>query len=62
MDYREDVWKFNDRVPRAKGERRVVYLDRSDVDASMFAAPPKLQSTFDSGKGVRIQVGFSKSP
>lgn len=57
VDYREDVGTFNEKVARAPNERRVVYMDRSDVDPSMFAAP-KIRSSHDSGKGVRIQASI----
>ncbi len=58
MDYREDSGTFHDKVAKAKGQRQVVYLDRGDVDTSMFTEP-KLRSSHDSGKGVRIQVNPS---
>ena len=55
VDYREDLGTFHEKTSRANGERKVVYMDRNDIDASIFAAP-KIRSSHDSGKGVRIQV------
>lgn len=55
MDYCEESGSFNDKVKGRKGERRVVYVKREDLDSSLFSSP-KIRSKVDSGKGVRIQV------
>ena len=57
VNYCEEGSSFNHRLPGPKGERRVVFMNREDLDIDIIGCP-KVRSNVDSGKGVRIQVIF----
>ena len=55
VNYCEEAGSFNQRLPGPKGERRVFFMNREDLDIDVICSP-KIRSNVDSGKGVRIQV------
>ena len=55
VNYCEEAGSFNQRLLGPKGERRVVFMNREDLDIDVIGSP-RIRSNVDSGKGVRIQV------
>lgn len=55
VNYCEGGESFHERVPGPLKKRSVFYIDRENLDAALLSSP-KVRSSHDSGRGVRIQV------